>query len=218
MFSLPSPSLLAFDKQRIEGNLETIYGIPRAPCDTRMRERLDPVSPESLRPSFTSVFRQLQRGKALEDMVFLDGHYLVALDGTGYFSSQTIHCASCLHKVHRNGSITYYHQMLGAAIIHPDRREVIPLMPEPIVTQDGSTKNDCERNAAKRFIAKLRHDHPHLKFIVTEDGLSSNAPHIDTLHESGCHYILGVKEDDHASLFAQVQAAAEAGGVTSYAP
>ena len=168
MFSLKSPSLLAFDKQRIEGNLETIYGIPRAPCDTRMRERLDPVSPESLRPSFTSVFRQLQRGKALEDMVFLDGHYLVALDGTGYFSSPTIHCASCLQKVHRNGSITYYHQMLGAALIHPDVREVIPLMPEPIIKQDGTEKNDCERNAAKRFIAKLRQDHPHLKFIITK--------------------------------------------------
>ena len=75
MFSLKSPSLLAFDKQRAEGNLGTIYGIPRAPCDTYMRETLDPVSPESLRPSFKSVFRQLQRGKALEDMVFLDGHY-----------------------------------------------------------------------------------------------------------------------------------------------
>ena len=104
MFSLKSPSLLAFDKQRAEGNLETIYGIERVPCDTQMREILDPVSPESLRPLFKSVFRQLQRGKALEPMVFLDGHYLVALDGTGYFSSKTIHCASCLHKVHRNGS------------------------------------------------------------------------------------------------------------------
>src|SRR6266446_2036540 len=81
---------------------------------------LGPVSPTWLRPVFTSVFRQLQRGKALEAMTFLDGHYLLALDGTGYFSSKTIHCASCLHKVHRNGSITYYHQMLGAAIIHPD--------------------------------------------------------------------------------------------------
>ena len=103
MFSLKSPSLLAFDKERAEGNLETIYGIERVPCDTHMREILDPVSPESLRPVFKSVFRQLQRGKALEAMVFLDGHYLLALDGTGYFSSKTIHCASCLHKVHRNG-------------------------------------------------------------------------------------------------------------------
>ena len=216
MFSLKSPSLLAFDKERAEGNLGTIYGIQHAPCDTHMRERLDPVWPESLRPSFQSILRHLQQGKALAEMVFLDGHYLVALDGTGYFSSPTIHCASCLRKVHRNGSLTYYHQMLGAALIHPDVRTVIPLMPEPIVQQDGTAKNDCERNAAKRFIAKLRQDHPHLQFIVTEDSLSSNAPHIETLHDAGCHYILGVKEGDHAYLFQQIQAAEHAGRVTLY--
>ena len=106
--------------------------------------------------------------------------------------------------------------MLGAALIHPDRREVIPLMPEPIVKQDGTEKNDCERNAAKRFMAKLRQDHPHLQFIVTEDGLSSNAPHIETLHDYACHYILGVKEGDHAYLFEQVQVAEQEGRVTHY--
>src|SRR4029450_208354 len=216
MFCLKAPSLLAFDKERAEGNLHTIYGIERVPCDTHMRDILDPVSPKWLRPVVTSVFRQLQRGKALEPMAFLDGHYLLALDGTEYFSSKTIHCASCLQKVHRNGSITYYHQMLGAALVHPDQRTVIPLMPEPIVKQDGTAKNDCERNAAKRFIAKLRQDHPHLKFIVTEDSLSSNAPHIETLHSHGLHYILGVKDGDHAYLFEQVQAADQAGRVTSY--
>src|SRR3989475_7752871 len=205
MFSLKAPSLLAFDKERAEGNVHTIYGIQRVPCDTHMRERLDPVSPKWLRPVFTSVFRQLQRGKALEAMVFLDGHYLLALDGTGYFSSQTIHCASCLQRVHRNGSITYTHQMLGAAIIHPDQRTVIPLMPEPIVKHDGTAKNDCERNAAKRVIGKLAQDHPHLKFIVTEDSLSSNAPHIQTLQDHDLRYILGVKAGDHAFLFQQVQ-------------
>ena len=151
MFSLKSPSLLAFDKERAEGNLHTIYGMERVPRDRRMREILDPVSPKVLRPVFTSVFRQLQRGKALEPMVFLDGHYLLALDGTGYFSSTTIHCASCLQKVHRNGSITYAHQMLGAAIIHPDMRAVIPLMPEPIVKHDGTEKmtvNGMPRNGS----------------------------------------------------------------------
>jgi hypothetical protein len=216
MFSLKSPSLLAFDQQRAEGNLHTIYGIERVPCDTYMREILDPVSPKSLRPVFKSLFRQLQRGKALEEMVFLDGYYLLALDGTGYFSSTTIHCESCLQRVHRNGSITYYHQMLGAAIIHPDVRTVIPLMPEPIGTHDGTDKNDCERNAAKRFIVKLRQDHPHLKFIVTEDSLSSNAPHIETLQNHALHFILGVKEGDHTFLFQQVQAAEHAGRVTAY--
>ncbi len=216
MFSLKAPSLLAFDKERAEGNLHTIYGIQRVPCDTYMRERLDPLSPKWLRPVFTSVFRQLQRGKALEEMVFLDDHYLLALDGTGYFSSPTIHCASCLHTVPRNGSVTYAHQMLGAAIIHPDVRAVIPLMPEPIGQHDGTDKNDCERNAAKRFVVKLRQDHPHLKFIVTEDSLSSNAPHIETLQHHDLHYILGVKEGDHTFLFQQIQAAEHAGRVTYY--
>ncbi len=140
----------------------------------------------------------------------------MALDGTGYFSSKTMHCASCLHKIHRNGSRTYSHQRLGAALIHPDVRAVIPLMPEPIVKQDGTAKNDGERNAAKRFLVKLRQDHPHLKFIVTEDSLSSNAPHIETLHAHGLHSILGVQEGDHASLFQQVQAAEHIGRVTSY--
>ena len=216
MFSLKAPSLLAFDKGRAESNLHTIYGIQRVPCDTHMREILDPVSPKWLRPVFKSVFRQLQRGKALDEMVFLDGHYLLALEGTGYFSSRTIHCASCLHKVHRNGAVTSSHQLLGAAIIHPDMRAVIPLMPEPIGKDDGTDKNDCERNAAKRFISKLRQDHPHLKFIVTEDSLSSNAPHIETLQNHALHYILGVKEGDHGFLFQQVQEAEHAGRVTSY--
>src|SRR5215468_7202842 len=216
MFSLKAPSLLAFDKERAEGNLHTIYGIQHVPCDTYMRERLDPVSPKALRPVFKSILRQLQRGKALEAMTFLDGHYLLALDGTEYFSSQTIHCASCLQRIHRNGAVTYAHQLLGAAIIHPDLRAVIPLMPEPIVRHDGTAKNDCERNATKRFVAKLRQDHPHLKFIVTEDRLSANAPHIETLHEYGLHYILGVQAGDHTYLFQQVQAAEHAGHVTAY--
>jgi hypothetical protein len=95
LFSLKSPSLLAFDDERKEGNLQHIYGIGQVPCDTRMREILDPVEPESLRPLFKSVFGALQRGKALEEMVFIEGHYLLALDGTVYHASQEVHCESC---------------------------------------------------------------------------------------------------------------------------
>ena len=216
MFSLKCPSLLDFDRQRAEGNLQTIYGIERVPCDSYLRELLDPVASDSLRPVFTGGFRQLQRGKALEALVFFQGCYLLALDGTGYFSSKTLHCSSCLETHHRDGSVTYSHQLLGAALIHPDRREVIPLMPEAMLKQDGSEKNECERNAANRFLAKLRREHPHLRVIVTEDGLSANAPHIEPLQAYGCHYILGVKEGDHAYLFAHVHAAALAGRVQHY--
>jgi hypothetical protein len=95
MFSLKAPSLLAFDQERAEGKVHTISGIQRVPCDTDRRERLDLVSPQWLRPVFTRVFRHLQRGKALATRTFLDGHSLVALDGTAYFSSKTMHGASC---------------------------------------------------------------------------------------------------------------------------
>ena len=95
MFSLKAPSLLAFDQERTEDNLQRVSGLERVPCETSMRERLDPVEPETLRPAFKHVFRHLQRGKMLEEMVFVEGHYLLALDGTGYFSSNQIHCASC---------------------------------------------------------------------------------------------------------------------------
>jgi hypothetical protein len=106
MFSLKAPSRLAVAKARAEGNVPTIYGMRRVPCDTPRRAILAPVSPKRLRPRFTSLLRQRQRGKALAALTFLEGHYWVALDGTGAFSSKTLPWASCLHQVHRHGSIT----------------------------------------------------------------------------------------------------------------
>ena len=101
--------------------------------------------------------------------------------------------------------------MLGSAIVHPDHREVIPLPPEPIHKQDGDTKNDCERNASRRWLQKFRQDHPHLKVIIAEDGLGSNAPHIRDLREHRCHFIVGLKEGDHAYLSACLDEAVAAG-------
>ena len=83
-----------------------------------------------------------------------------------------------------------------------------------MVNHDGTGKNDGERHAAKRFMTKLRKAHPHLKCIVTEDRLSSHAPHIETLQDHDLHDILGVNEGDHAWLFQQGQAAEHAGRVT----
>ena len=91
--------------------------------------------------------------------------------------------------------------MLSAALVHPDHKEVFVFAPEPILQQDGNTKNDCERNASKRLLTDLRREHPHMKLIVTEDGLSSNAPHIRLLKELNLHFILGAKPGDHKYLF-----------------
>lgn len=103
--------------------------------------------------------------------------------------------------------------MVSGAFVSPDCKAVFPLCPELIRRQDGATKNDCERNATKRFIADFRREHPRLKVIVTEDGLSSNAPHIKDLMAHDLRYILSAKPGDHAYMFNLVEAAAERGEV-----
>lgn len=217
MFSLKDPSLLAFDRRRKEApeNLHTVFGIQAIPCDSQMREILDPCDPKWLRSGFRTIFRTLQRGKDLEPMTILGGHFLLSGDGTGFYSSAKVDSEYCLQKKTRSGETLYYQQMYAGAIVHPDHREVIPLCPEMIVRQDGSTKQDCERKAAERFYRQFRLEHPHLKVIITEDGLSSNGPHIRLAQELDLRFILGAKPSDHKHLFAQLDEAEEQGRATS---
>jgi len=135
LFGLKYPSLLQFDSdsrnETTQANLRALYGVERVPSDTYFRECLDEVDPYELRPLYKALLGALQRAKGLEGFAFLDGHYLLSLDGTGYFSSKKIHCEQCGEKHHRDGTTTYYHQMLGAVLVHPDSREVFALAPEP---------------------------------------------------------------------------------------
>ena len=211
MFSLKDRSLLAFEKRlkAEEHNLKTIYKLKAVPSDTQMRTILDPVPPDELRQAHNAILSAVQRGKALEKMVYLDEGYLMPLDGTGYFSSEKLFSSACLQKTNSSGKTTYYLQMLGATLVHPERKEVIPLIPEIISRQDGTEKNDCEINASKRFLTKFHRDHPHLKIVVTQDAISPNGPYIRFLNELGYHFILTVKEADHAHLFAQFDRAVE---------
>ena len=217
MFSLKDSSLLAFEQRRTtDANLKSVYGLKAIPCDTQMRTIVDGVSPDSLKPLFKDIIGQLRQGQVLAQLKFR-GHYLVTLDGSEHFCSNKIHCPSCLErKSGKTGEVRYVHQSLVGAIVHPDFKEVIPLVPEPIIKQDGTTKNDCERNAAKRFMAQLRQDYPDWPFIITEDGLSANAPHVQELKKHNLRYILGVKEGDHAFLFETVAAVQQAGQTTEY--
>lgn len=196
VFSLKCSSLLEYDRKRIGEatgqNLRDLFMISTPPSDTYLRERLDEINPNELRPAFKKIFSLLQRGKGLEEFEYLNGHVLLSGDGTGHFSSSKISCPSCCKKEHSNGSVSYYHQMFGVCVVHPDKRNVIPLCPEPVLNPDGSKKNDCERNACKRFLENFRREHPHLKAILVEDGLSSTAPNIRMIEQhhlkihSGC--------------------------------
>ncbi|HHZ97315.1 MAG TPA: transposase [Flavobacteriales bacterium] len=216
VFQLKFPSLLAFDKSQemddtTAQNLSNLFKIGRVPSDTQMREILDGIDPRDIRPAFKAVFAQAQRCKVLEKYTFMDGRYLLSIDGTGYFSSSDVHCDNCCEKNHRNGKVTYHHQILAACIVHPERKQVIPLAPEAIMKQDGEKKNDCERNAARRMLADLRREHPHLKLIVVEDALSSNGPHIKDLMQHNMNFILGAKPGDHRFIFKKYDEAKENG-------
>jgi hypothetical protein len=217
LFSLKDPSLLAFDARReAPENLHTVYGIEQIACDTHLRTVLDEVNPEQLRPVYKRLFERVEQEKVLESYRFMGQYYIVSPDGTGYFASPQINCPHCLEKRLRNGETHYYHYLLGAAIVHPRQKTVIPLMPEPIMRQDGATKNDSERNAAKRFLHDLRQDHPTLPLLIVEDSLSSNAPHIQELQKHKLRFILGAKPGDHKFLFQSVAQAHAAGRSTDF--
>ena len=212
VFGLKYPSLLQFDlayqdESLIRGNLKRLYGVEHAPCDTQLRTRLDPVDPESLRGAFRAVHRQVQRYKGLEPYAYWNNHYLLSVDGTGQFASTAISCPECCQRQRKSGQTEYYHQLVGAVIVHPELNTVLPMMPEAITRQDGASKNDCELNAAKRLLRRVRADQPKLKFIVVEDSLAANAPHIELLGALDMRYIIGVKPRAHRHLFEQVDAA-----------
>ncbi len=84
----------------------------------------------------------------------LGDQLLVALDGTNYFSSQAIHCQNCLTRQLSNGQTLYYHAAITPVIVCPGHSQVIALPPEYIMPQDGHDKQDCERAAGKRWLAK----------------------------------------------------------------
>jgi hypothetical protein len=201
MFSLKDPSLLAFEHRRHDQSLMNLYRIKSIPSDTQQREVLDQIDPKHLNECFADIFYELQRSGVLKEFAFQDGRYLLAIDGTGYFSSTSIRCPHCLIKNKKKGKTEYAHQLVAAVIVHPDRKEVIPIAVEPIVQQDGDNKNDCERNAVRRLLKTIREMHPKLDCIVTEDGLSSNGPHIQDLIKLKFHYLLGAKPGDHEFLF-----------------
>lgn len=205
MFTFKHSSLLKFDRLKSEEegkykNIKKLFGIKNVPCDTHMRTILDEAPNDIVNPLFKKIFTLLQRANVLNNFLFLEKYYLVSVDGTEYFSSKKVQCEKCLVREHRNGSKTYHHQMLSAALVHPGQKVVFPLCPEPIANGDGSKKNDCERNAFKRWIKSFRKDHPHLNVIIVADGLSSNAPFIKELSENNCKYILVCKDTDHKYL------------------
>jgi hypothetical protein len=197
-------SLLQFQQRLQEAihknNLQTLFQVESIPKDSQMREVIDEVESQELEPLFEDFFRPLQRGKHLEGYRVLGDYYLISIDGSGYFSSDKIHCSGCLKKETKKGKIGYEHKIVQAALMHPDQRQVFPLAPEEVKNTDGRDKQDCEIEAGKRLVRKIRRSHVKLKIIIVGDSLYSKQPFMEGLGEERMRYVLVVKEEDHKLL------------------
>ena len=208
------PSLLQFQKRLEEAehrnNLKTFFEVSSIPKETQMRELIDEVDSEIFRAVFKDYYLRLQRGKHLDAYQIFPKLYYFPIDGSQFYSSKEIHCEQCLVKKHKKGTpketVTYSHQVLQGGIMHPDMKEVIPFMPEQIVNTDGKKKQDCEINAAKRMLSRLRKSHPQLGLIIGGDALFSKQPIIENVLEEEMHYIFAAKPTDHQYLFDSIQA------------
>jgi hypothetical protein len=208
MMHFQDRSLLQFQKHLEDtyhySNLTTLFEVQSIPKSSQMKDTLDRLPSENFSPIFYDFFERLQRGKQLKNFELFPGSYIVSVDGSEYFSSTQIHCPHCLKKVHNRGkkneTTTYSHQILQAALMHPDQKQVIPLMPEEIRNEDGTEKQDCEINAAKRLIQKIRKDHPHLGIILNGDGLYPKEPLIAAVEKANMHYIFVCKPDGNKAV------------------
>ena len=213
MFSLKYHSLLDFDQQtRLERkNLKAVFGVESVCSDTQLRRVLDTQSAEPIRKGFAGRFSELEQTGILREYAYKIGTtaYLISsCDGVQHFSSKRINCRCCLEKNHQDGRRTYHHNMLCSALVHPDKREVFIMGCEPITQQDGSKKNDCELNAAKRLFGQMESDYkdfqPHYNFLIVEDALYANAPHLEQLEANQYAYIINVKPKSQKGLFAHL--------------
>lgn len=196
MFSLKDRSLLQFAERMKErrSNLKNIFHIQTVMSDTAVRQIIDPIEPDELKSILSDPVRLMEQAGVLKGYECLGGHLLLPIDGTGYFSSQEVHCVNCCQKQHKDGSITYYHNALSAVIVKPGHKEVFPLAVEQITHQDGASKNDCELSAVKRLIPQIRQALGGRKLVIVEDAMFANAPHIRQLKENDMRFIIRIKE------------------------
>jgi hypothetical protein len=201
---MQSPSFLAYQRhlQQTKGhnNACTLLGVEQIPCDNQRRNRLAPIMPSALDRVSLAVFEGLEQHGTLANFRGLKDQLLIALAGTQYFSSHTIHCQNCLRRHTSKGQTLYYHTAITPVVVCPGRSEVIALPPESVMPQDGHAKQDCERAAGKRWM--VQHARSLAPYGVTflGDDLYSNQPLCKLVLQHGLNFIFVSQPDSHATL------------------
>jgi hypothetical protein len=212
MFFFQHPSLLEYQrrmkKKHGHANLETIFGVTDLPSDAQMRTLLDGATVEPLRDVLTETFERMRRVEWTTKFVTeVNGerYYTAVLDGSQYFSSPKIHCPSCLHWDDKNGDAHYSHVVVGATLVRAGSHDILPLDAEDVSNKDGQEKQDCEINAAKRLVVRLRARHRQLKLCIGGDDLYSHEPFVLELRALRLGFVLVAKPSSHKELFEWVE-------------
>lgn len=187
--------------QKGRDNAQTLFGVERIPTDNQMRNILDGISAAVLFPIFSGVYEALKIGGHLAAYECFERNLLISVDGTEYFSSQNIHCSCCSHRTHKNGSVTYFHQVITPVIVAPGNENVIALAPEFITPQDGHNKQDCEQAAAKRWITAHAHQFKDTPITLLGDDLYSKQPLCEQCLEQGFNFIFTCLPQSHKVLY-----------------
>ena len=137
----------------------------------------------------------------------LDGRVPIALDGSEHFCSRKIKCEQCSTRRRADGGTEYFHAFLGASMVAPGHKQVLPLPPEFIAPQDGAEKQDCERNAAKRWLARHGADLAHLRPGRSGDDLFACQPIVAAIQDAGGNFILTCKPASHKTIAEYLQGA-----------
>jgi len=205
LFFRQSASFLAFQRALQKGhgrsNCKTLFGIGKIPSDNYIRDMLDAADPALLQPCFEHMEQLLATAPLREAFGRLGDRTLIAWDGTEYFCSQKLGCPHCLTRKRANGKVESYHTLLAATAVAPGHSKVVPLFPEFIAPQDGAEKQDCERNAAKRWHAKHADRLRPLRPVYLGDDLFACQPIVTMLADAGDDFIFTCKETSHKALY-----------------
>lgn len=220
VFFFQCSSFLEYQRQlnskKGSDNTQTLFGVVKIPTDNQIRNILDKINPKMLFEVFISVYQILKSKGFLKQYEVLEGQLLVPLDGTEYFSSKCIYCKNCSSKKHRDDSVTYSHSAILPVIISPNVEQVISLAPEFITPQDGQEKQDCEINAAKRWIQRYTEIFEKGTVTLLGDDLFSHQPMCELALEQNFHYIFVCLPESHIALYNWIECFDNLGEVQYY--
>jgi hypothetical protein len=177
---------------------EDLKNVPHGDTVEYLMMRLVPEELEWLQ---VRMIKGLLRNRVLEDYRLLEKYYTVAVDGLYTHSFDYEHCKHCLKRVDKEtGRTVWFHAKLQASLVSPTGL-CLPMASEWIENDGDYDKQDCEINAFKRLIVKLRGYFPKLPICLLLDALYGGQPIFEAIQEVRMEWIVVFKEGRWSTLY-----------------